>query len=119
MKIGFMVSTILFSAALADEANRKRKRDQQELETQISLRTSDLQARTNELENALANIHTLKGMIPICASCKNVRDDEGFWTQVESYIRDRSDVEFSHGICPDCIEKFHGEDAAKMLESNI
>lgn len=114
MKIGFMVSAILFSAALADEANRKRKRDQQELETQISLRTSDLQARTNELENALENIQTLKGMIPICASCKNVRDDEGFWTQVESYIRDRSDVEFSHGICPECLVKLYGEDAAKI-----
>lgn len=67
---------------------------------------------------ALDNIHTLKGMIPICASCKNVRDDEGFWTQVESYIRDRSDVEFSQGICPECLVKLYGEDAVKILEPN-
>ncbi len=62
-----------------------------------------------ELKEALANIKTLKGLIPICASCKKIRTDEGFWQQVEVYIRDHSAAEFSHGICPDCMKKFYSE----------
>jgi GAF domain-containing protein len=62
-----------------------------------------------ELKEALANIKTLKGLIPICASCKKIRTDEGFWQQVDVYIRDHSEVEFSHGICPDCLKKLYPE----------
>lgn len=58
-----------------------------------------------ELQAALANIKTLRGLLPICAWCKQVRDDQGYWTQVEVYIRDHSEVEFSHGICPACLHK--------------
>ena len=61
-----------------------------------------------ELQDALGQIKTLKGMIPICASCKKIRDDKGFWSNVEVYIRDRTEVEFSHGICPDCAKKLYG-----------
>ncbi len=60
-----------------------------------------------ELKEALANIKTLKGLIPICASCKKIRTDEGFWQQVDVYIRDHSEVEFSHGLCPDCLKKLY------------
>lgn len=60
-----------------------------------------------ELQNALKDIRTLSGLIPICASCKKIRDDRGFWNQVESYIQDRSNARFSHGICPDCAEKIY------------
>jgi PAS domain S-box-containing protein len=62
-----------------------------------------------ELKEALANIKTLKGLVPICASCKKIRTDEGFWQQVEVYIRDHSEVEFSHGLCPDCLKKLYPE----------
>jgi DNA-binding response OmpR family regulator len=61
------------------------------------------------LRQALEQIKTLKGFIPICASCKNVRDDKGFWHQVEAYISEHSDAEFSHGICPDCARKLYPE----------
>ena len=61
------------------------------------------------LKNALKEIKTLHGIIPICAWCKNVRDDQGYWKQVEVYIRDHSDVHFSHGICPDCIKKLESK----------
>lgn len=61
-----------------------------------------------ELQNALAEIKTLRGILPICASCKKIRDDKGYWTQIESYIHKHSDVEFSHGICPDCAKKLYG-----------
>jgi PAS domain S-box-containing protein len=63
----------------------------------------------DELKDALANVKTLRGLIPICASCKKIRDDKGFWSQVEVYVRDRSEAEFSHGICPDCMKKLYGK----------
>ena len=66
----------------------------------------------DELKEALANVKTLRGLIPICASCKKVRDDKGYWSQVEVYVRDRSEAEFSHGICPDCMKKLYGKSRA-------
>jgi PAS domain S-box-containing protein len=61
-----------------------------------------------ELQQALKEIKTLRGLIPICAHCKNVRDDRGFWQQVEDYFQQHTEAEFSHGICPDCFEKHFG-----------
>lgn len=57
------------------------------------------------LSDAIANVKTLSGLLPICASCKKIRDDEGYWNQVESYISKRTDATFTHGICPDCAAK--------------
>ena len=65
-----------------------------------------------DLQEALAQVKTLKGFLPICASCKNIRDDEGYWQQIESYLCDHADVEFTHGICPACLEKLYPEFAA-------
>jgi PAS domain S-box-containing protein len=62
-----------------------------------------------ELREALAHIKTLRGLLPICASCKNIRDDRGYWRQVEEYIRERVDVQFSHGICPACMKTLYPE----------
>ncbi|BBO73480.1 hypothetical protein DSCW_08970 [Desulfosarcina widdelii] len=62
-----------------------------------------------KLEDALAEIKKLSGMLPICASCKKIRDDKGYWTQIESYISKHSDTQFSHGICPDCARKLYGD----------
>ena len=62
-----------------------------------------------DLREALAKIKTLSGFLPICASCKKIRDDEGYWHQIESYIRDHSEAEFSHGICPACARKLYPE----------
>ncbi|RKY55180.1 MAG: hypothetical protein DRP89_03805 [Candidatus Neomarinimicrobiota bacterium] len=60
-----------------------------------------------DLKTALTNVKRLRGLIPICASCKKIRDDEGYWKEVESYIREHSDAEFTHGICPDCMKKLY------------
>ena len=60
-----------------------------------------------ELRDALTEVVTLRGIIPICASCKKVRDDKGYWNQIESYIRDHSEADFSHGICPECAKKLY------------
>jgi two-component system, sensor histidine kinase len=62
-----------------------------------------------ELRKALKEVKTLGGLLPICSSCKKIRDDQGYWNQIESFIREHSDAEFSHGICPDCIEKLYPE----------
>jgi hypothetical protein len=60
-----------------------------------------------ELQDALAEVTTLRGIIPICSSCKKVRDDKGYWNQIESYIRDHSEADFSHSICPECAKELY------------
>jgi hypothetical protein len=60
-----------------------------------------------QLTSALTELKTLRGIIPICANCKKIRDDAGYWHQVEIYIRDHSEAQFSHGLCPECIEKLY------------
>ena len=62
-----------------------------------------------DLKQALAQIKTLSGLIPICASCKKIRDDKGYWNQLEEYIQSHSEAEFSHGICPACARKLYPE----------
>jgi PAS domain S-box-containing protein len=62
-----------------------------------------------ELQDALASVKTLSGMLPICASCKKIRDDAGYWTQVEAYLMKHTDAHFSHGLCPDCAETLYPE----------
>ena len=60
-----------------------------------------------EIESAFSEIKVLRGYLPICSSCKKIRDDKGYWNQIEVYIRDHSEAEFSHGICPECKEKLY------------
>jgi hypothetical protein len=62
-----------------------------------------------ELQEALSEVKTLHGLLPICASCKKIRNDKGYWEKMEKYISDRSPVQFSHGICPDCVQKMYQE----------
>lgn len=60
-----------------------------------------------DLQDALAKVKTLSGFLPICASCKKIRDDKGYWNQIEAYISEHSAAQFSHGICPECVEKLY------------
>ena len=60
-----------------------------------------------ELKAAFSKVKKLGGLLPICASCKKVRDDRGYWNQIESYIRDHSEAEFSHSLCPECAKKLY------------
>ena len=62
-------------------------------------------ALVSELRSALADVKVLSGLLPICAWCKQIRDDEGYWTTLESYIAGRSDARFTHGICPQCAKE--------------
>jgi hypothetical protein len=60
-----------------------------------------------ELTEALANVKTLRGLLPICAACKKVRDDKGYWNQIEAYLRAHSEASFSHAICPECAKRLY------------
>jgi PAS domain-containing protein len=69
-----------------------------------------------ELKRALGEVKKLSGLLPICASCKKIRNDQGYWEQIESYISSRTEVDFSHGICPDCKRKLYPELDKHKLE---
>jgi len=68
---------------------------------------SRLEETTARLQGALDNIKTLEGLLPICANCKNIRDDDGYWHQVEVYVRQHSNAKFSHSICPECADQLY------------
>ena len=108
--------------------HRQAKLKLEQLETEVQERTRGLreanarleseiaqrqQAQTErersiaELKSALAKVQTLSGLIPICAGCKRVRDDKGYWTQVEVYVREHSTAEFTHSLCPACTRKYY------------
>ena len=71
------------------------------------------------LQAALDNIKVLKGLLPICANCKKIRKDDGYWQQIESYITENSGTQFSHGICPDCIRKLYPEFSEAILNKDM
>jgi hypothetical protein len=81
---------------------------------QHRLREEELQQRVNR---ALADIHTLSGLLPICAWCKKVRNDGGYWEQIEVYVRDHSAATFSHGICPECLGRFEASEKAARADT--
>ena len=101
------LSAIIIRQGLRETARRlgaeaALQRHQDHLEALVAQRTADLQ-------QALANVKRLSGFLPICASCKKIRDDKGYWNQIESYIRDHSEAEFSHSYCPDCARALYQE----------
>jgi Protein of unknown function (DUF3365) len=72
----------------------------------------------SQLREALAEVKTLSGLIPICASCKKIRDDQGYWTQIETYLKEHSNAQFSHGLCLDCLRKLY-PDIAGTVEAQL
>ena len=73
----------------------------------LSKVASERQRLIDELQAALSTVKQLKGLLPICASCKKIRDDKGYWNQIEGFIEQNSDAQFSHGICPDCLKQLY------------
>lgn len=85
--------------------------EKKEKEAEIyRLRNIELTRMNEDLKNALIQIKKLQGMLPICAHCKKVRDDSGYWEQIESYISKNSETVFSHSICPECMKKLYGSE---------
>ncbi len=68
-----------------------------------------------ELAESLENVRQLRSLLPICSHCKNIRNDDGYWKEVTAYIRTHTGVEFSHGICPNCLLEHHPEVYGRML----
>lgn len=75
----------------------------------IQNQLAEIEEKNDVLQRQLKEIKVLKGFLPICANCKKIRDDKGYWTQVEKYVADHSEAEFSHSICPDCAKKLYPE----------
>jgi PAS domain S-box-containing protein len=75
--------------------------------TERKLAEDALEEEGRRLQQALDDVKTLRGIVPICANCKKIRDDKGFWSQVEKYVSEHTEAEFSHGICPDCVKELY------------
>lgn len=95
-------------AGANDYLTKPFNRQELDVRLQVGFRTVELQRqladRIVELETAAAQIEQLEGILSICSYCKNIRDDENYWQQLEGYISERTEARFSHGICPDCYE---------------
>jgi PAS domain-containing protein len=88
------------------------RRINEDLRTEVEERKRAEEQREEiigRLQEALAQVKKLSGLLPICANCKKIRDDKGYWRQIEAYIRDHSEADFSHGICPECVKKLYPE----------
>ena len=81
----------------------------QNMKQELQRQNDELQLKNQLLQEALDIVKTLRGLLPICANCKNIRDDAGYWLQVEEYIQKYSEADFSHSICPDCLLKLYPE----------
>jgi len=102
-KLARLVPAVNRALAETEERSRRKKAE------------VERERLVQELREALARVKTLSGLLPICATCKKIRDDKGSWSQIESYISRRTDAEFSHGMCPDCEKKAY-EDLGKMKQ---
>lgn len=88
------------------------------LNNQLTNITRELQRKNRQLKEAAENIKKLRGMLPICSYCKKIRDDKGYWDEVETFITQHSGACFSHGICPECLEKHFPDFADEIVENN-
>jgi hypothetical protein len=95
--------SVFFAAIIRDITQRKQAEAERE-------------RLIKELTEALANVKTLRGLLPICSGCKKIRDDQGYWSEVDSYIRKHTEAKFSHGLCPDCLRKYYPDVADEVLE---
>ncbi len=77
---------------------------------------SELRTTLADLKDALARVKALSGLLPICSNCKKIRDDKGYWQQVENYLEDHSEAQFSHSLCPNCVRELYPKVADKMLK---
>ena len=77
---------------------------------EILSRNQELTKSTDDLEKALSEIKSLRGILPICSYCKEIRNDKAYWIRLEKYTQEHSDAEFSHSICEQCLEKYYPEE---------
>ena len=82
----------------------------------LSQLLAERDALVGELTRALDKVKTLKGLLPMCSHCKKIRDDQGYWQQVEVYIEHHSEAEFTHGLCPECTQRLYPEAYEKIIK---
>jgi CheY-like chemotaxis protein len=95
------VNKVELTARVASALTLKREMDRRRA------RETELEERNQQLERALAEVKVLRGLIPICAGCKKIRNDQGYWQQIEEYIQDHSEAAFSHGLCLPCAKRLY------------
>ena len=103
----FLLIAVIVLSAKANKAIIKHNTAEEELIQYHDNLENVIRDRTAELTEALDKVKMLSGFLPICASCKKIRDDKGYWKQIEEYIREHSEAEFSHGICPECKDSLY------------
>ena len=86
---------------------------------EIVAQHQELVVKNTQLEGALAEVRKLSGLLPICASCKKIRDDKGYWQRIESYVQEHSEAEFTHGICPECARDLYPELVVRFIVKGI
>lgn len=102
----FLFSIMMWSFELTGRIKVRAREQREILEQQVH-------ARTHQLQKALNDVKTLSGLLPICSSCKKIRDDRGYWNSVESYVTHHTNADFTHGICPDCYGSLYPEVAKR------
>ena len=105
--ISFVIVTVLALAVLLTSIVNFVKENR--MLTERSKAQEEREKLIVELQHTLAEVRTLSGLLPICASCKKIRDDQGYWNQIENYISSHSTATFSHSICPECAKKLYPE----------
>ncbi len=106
--IPYIINTALFCTVSCVAILNYRERTEV-LINEVRQQRDALKATNTQLEQALSDVKTLSGLLPICASCKKIRDDQGYWNQIEAYIENHTDAHFSHGICAECQETLYGD----------
>lgn len=122
---------VVFMTAYSDEETLQRAKlsgpfgyilkpyDERDIRTTVEIALckhemeQDREKLIKELQDALDNVKVLSGLLPICAGCKKIRDDKGYWAQVEEYVMAHTDAKFTHGLCPECVPKYFGDTAEK------
>ncbi|MDO8547577.1 MAG: hypothetical protein Q7R68_09500 [Nitrospirales bacterium] len=111
LRIPILLVMATFYGVFAEMVRKERKQKAGLIDYIAALKQAEEEREKliRQLQEALASIKTLSGLLPICFSCKQIRDDKGYWNQIETYIHDHSDAQFTHGICPACVTKLYPE----------
>ena len=120
---GLIIFIVLRRWLPAEEAEKQKQLNHvRSLEYEIFERNKaedEKEKLITELQQALDDVKTLKGIVPICSFCKKIRDDEGYWDQVEVYVQKHSEADFSHGVCPDCMKIHYPKQFDKIQKKKI
>ena len=118
-----LVTAAVLSVIYATVGTYQKRQDEmldaeRKLQETTAAQRDEIARTNNELQHALGEVKKLSGLLPICSSCKKIRDDDGYWNQIETYIGHRSEAQFSHGICPDCLREMYPENADNILRKS-